>query len=77
MKVAYFLLSALATVAIAAPSATTGDEIMVENLEKRQICSGACENGKKRCYNCINGGGDYEYEFSSDPLEDSEAAGVT
>ena len=56
MKVAYFLLSALATVAIAAPSATTGDEIMVENLEKRQICSGACENGKKRCYNCINGG---------------------
>ncbi|KAH6692728.1 hypothetical protein F5X68DRAFT_229078 [Plectosphaerella plurivora] len=55
MKVAYFLLSALATVAIAAPTTPTGDEIMVENLEKRQICGGACENGRKYCYNCSFG----------------------
>lgn len=56
MKVAYFLLSALATVAIAAPSTPMNDELVVENLEKRQICAGACENGRKYCYNCSNGG---------------------
>jgi hypothetical protein len=56
MKAVYFIVSAMATLAFAAPSANINAEneaIRAAEIEKRQISGcGPCKNGQKTCYYC-------------------------
>ena len=60
MKAFCFFVTALATMALAAPTAQNGAEVAADNLETRQM-SGCtrCSNGRYRCYSCNSGGCSY------------------
>jgi hypothetical protein len=61
MKVVYLVLSALATMTIAAPNPIMEDGTVGDTVEKRDIC-GPCQNGRRYFYNCMNGGCTSRYE---------------
>lgn len=53
MKAVYVIVSALASLAIAAPSANQLNEVPAAATEKRQqLTCGPCVNGRKTCYYC-------------------------